>query len=344
MNNRLPYHLSRGIAPSSSNQPNHLENYIQQLTDEIDSLFTFPYNSNPTMIFNEDITDEDNEDYREHSPNENDDFNDNLHSVIYSIREHMNAYNENTRLFLEMMNSIQQFIIELRRNPINRQRTQRTQQSSRQRQQFSQPNNRSPFRNIQRNNRGASQIPMFTPRQYTRPANQVFNAISTIFETIDPSNLQDVVVHPSQEQINQATRFINYSNRTENISSNCPITLENFEEGEQICQIIHCGHCFSETAIKNWFRFNVRCPVCRYDIRNDFFQQNTPSDLSGINQSQPNGAFRTTIERVLSNIFSQNMTNDLEMNQIRDNSGNMIYSFDIYYDGSFNTPNLDMVD
>ena len=130
----------------------------------------------------------------------------------------------------------------------------------------------------------------------------------------------------------------------ENISSNCPITLDSFEEGEQICQIIHCGHCFSETAIKNWFRFNVRCPVCRYDIRNGFLQQTTQSDLSGTNQSQPNGVFRTTIERVLSNIFSQNMTNDLGMNRTRDNSGNMIYSFDIYYDGSFNTPNLDMVD
>lgn len=339
MNNRLPYHLRRGITPSSSNQPNYLENHIQQLTDEIDSLFTFPYNSNPTMIFNDDIPDEYNEGQREHSPNENDDYNDNLHNIISSIREHMNAYNENTRLFLETMNNIQHYLIETRRNPVNRQRTQ---QPSRHRQPFSQPNNR-PSRNTQRNNRGVAQIPVFAPRQHPRPANHLFNAISTIFDTLDTSNLQDVVVHPSQEQINQATRFINYSATSENISSNCPITLETFEEGQQICQIIHCGHCFSETAIKNWFRFNVRCPVCRYDIRNDFFQQTTRSDLSGINQSQPN-EFRTTIERVLSNIFSQNMTNDLEMNRIRDNSGNMIYSFDIYYDGSFNNPDIDMVD
>lgn len=341
MNNRLPYYLRRRITPSTPNQSNYLENYIQQLTDEIDSLFTFPYNSNPTMIFNEEFPEEDNEGQREHSPNENDVYNDNLHSVIYSIREHMNAYNENTRLFLEMMNNIQQYLVEMRRNPVNRPRTQ---PSSRQRQHFFQPNNRPPSRNIQRNNRGVSQIPAFAPRQYTRPVNQVFNAISSIFESIDTSNLQDVIVHPTEEQINQATRFINYSATSENISSNCPITLEIFEEGEQICQIIHCGHCFSETAIKNWFRFNVRCPVCRYDIRNEFLQQTTRSDLSGTNQSQPNGVFRTTIERVLSNIFSQNMTNDLEMNRIRDNSGNLIYSFDIYYDGSFNTPNLDMVD
>jgi hypothetical protein len=219
----------------------------------------------------------------------------------------MNAYNENTRLFLEMMNSIQQFIIELRRNPINRPRTY---QSPRQRHHFSQSNFRpTPFRNTQRNNRGISQIPIFAPRQHTRPVNPRYNAISSIFDTLDTSNLQDVVVHPTEEQINQAIRFINYSATLENISSNCcPITLDAFEEGEQICQIIHCGHCFSETAIKNWFRFNVRCPVCRYDIRNSLLQQNRQGDLSGINQLPNNGVFRASIERVLSNIFLQNMT------------------------------------
>lgn len=341
MNNRLPIHLRRRISPSTSNHQYYLENYIQQLTDEIDSFFTSPYNSIPTMVFNQGFTDEDNDGQREQPSNENDDYNDNLHSVIYSIREHMNAYNENTRLFLETMNSIQQHLLELRRNPVNRPRTQ---QSLRQRQSFSHQNNRSTHRNTQRNNPGVSQIPIFAPRQHTRPVNPIFNNISSVFETLDTTNLQDVIVHPTEEQINQAIRFINYSNHTENISSNCPITLETFEEGEQICQIIQCGHCFSETAIKNWFRFNVRCPVCRYDIRNGLFQQTTQNDLSGTNQSTNNGVFRTTIERVLSNIFSQNMTNDLEMNRTRDNSGNMVYSFDIYYDSSFNSPNLDMVD
>jgi hypothetical protein len=43
--------------------------------------------------------------------------------------------------------------------------------------------------------------------------------------------------------------------------------LEEFHEDDMVCQIRHCGHCFKEDAIRNWFRQKVRCPVCRYDIR-----------------------------------------------------------------------------
>ena len=38
----------------------------------------------------------------------------------------------------------------------------------------------------------------------------------------------------------------------------------------------HCGHAFREDAIRNWFSNNVRCPVCRHDIRNVSTLRNTP--------------------------------------------------------------------
>ena len=32
-------------------------------------------------------------------------------------------------------------------------------------------------------------------------------------------------------------------------------------------RIHHCNHIFGTTAFDNWFERNVRCPVCRFDIR-----------------------------------------------------------------------------
>ena len=78
--------------------------------------------------------------------------------------------------------------------------------------------------------------------------------------------MQDVVVRPTDEQIRTATETIFFeSNATEN--TNCPITLEPFVQGESICRIKHCSHIFKQEAIHDWFHRNVRCPVCRYDIR-----------------------------------------------------------------------------
>ena len=54
--------------------------------------------------------------------------------------------------------------------------------------------------------------------------------------------------------------------------------------GEQVFQIKHCGHNFRENALRNWFRTNVRCPVCRYDIRDYSISDSSGdvvSDLSG---------------------------------------------------------------
>jgi hypothetical protein len=77
----------------------------------------------------------------------------------------------------------------------------------------------------------------------------------------------NVVVRPSERQITDATRNITYDENEEYNNVSCPITMEDFNNGEQVFQIKHCGHNFREDALRNWFRTNVRCPVCRYDIR-----------------------------------------------------------------------------
>jgi len=96
--------------------------------------------------------------------------------------------------------------------------------------------------------------------------------ISYIFEplvstTVD--NLQNVVVRPSREDIENATRLITYNSSDLHLNTECPITLERFEDGEEVRQIIFCEHIFKESSLMNWFGRNVRCPLCRYDIRNN---------------------------------------------------------------------------
>lgn len=107
------------------------------------------------------------------------------------------------------------------------------------------------------------------------------------------SFFQNIVVHPTQEQIENATELITYDSSANNINTSCPITLEEFQDGDILRQIRHCHHSFFETPIQNWFRSNVRCPVCRYDIR-DFVlptgergETNEPSPEENSTTNQP---------------------------------------------------------
>lgn len=96
------------------------------------------------------------------------------------------------------------------------------------------------------------------------------------------SIFRDVVIRPTEQQIQNATRTFHFLTDMSNINMSCPITLEDFQENEMICQIKHCRHVFKDSALKSWFEQNVRCPVCRYDIRD--YPEEVGFDISN-NQS-----------------------------------------------------------
>lgn len=81
------------------------------------------------------------------------------------------------------------------------------------------------------------------------------------------ANLQDVPVYPTNEQIEIATEDYIFDVNNNNTNERCPITMDTFEEGDELCRIKPCGHLFKKDALLTWFQTNVRCPVCRYDIR-----------------------------------------------------------------------------
>ena len=97
------------------------------------------------------------------------------------------------------------------------------------------------------------------------------------------NNLQNVIVHPSTLQINNATE--SYIMTEEQFLNNerliCPITREELIVGDHVCVIKHCNHLFKNDALMQWFNSNVRCPVCRYDIR-DYVA--SPSQSSASNE------------------------------------------------------------
>jgi len=88
------------------------------------------------------------------------------------------------------------------------------------------------------------------------------NTINTVLTSLSP-----VPVRPTPNDIALATEVIPYNQVSDDQQTRCPIDLQAFESEENVIRIIHCGHIFRENNLIRWFSNNVRCPLCRYDIR-----------------------------------------------------------------------------
>ena len=79
----------------------------------------------------------------------------------------------------------------------------------------------------------------------------------------------EINIHPTISQILEGTERYNYTpERMRDISTTrCPISLEDFQLGDELCEIKHCHHIFKWRSLQTWFSRNSHCPVCRYDIR-----------------------------------------------------------------------------
>jgi hypothetical protein len=83
-----------------------------------------------------------------------------------------------------------------------------------------------------------------------------------------PRNFEDnVPVVASTRQIRDATRNSVYSQVNSPLNTSCPISLEPFDANTEVTELVGCHHIFSRDGLTSWLRTNVRCPVCRRDIR-----------------------------------------------------------------------------
>ena len=122
---------------------------------------------------------------------------------------------------------------------------------------------------VNRNTRQTNRNPNITvlpnnQDQYMR--RYLTNIPDLIFGTIG-QELTPVVVRPSDRQVREATQLVRFGNIIDPQNSNCPISLERFVEQQLVTRIIFCGHIFSTNELQTWFETNVRCPLCRFDIR-----------------------------------------------------------------------------
>ena len=85
--------------------------------------------------------------------------------------------------------------------------------------------------------------------------------------TPNPTNQRNTDVLTDQ-QIISATENVIIDLNTLDLNNNvCPISLENYRNGETVLKIKHCNHMFKTMHLMLWFRSNCVCPVCRHDIR-----------------------------------------------------------------------------
>ena len=139
--------------------------------------------------------------------------------------------------------------------------------------------------------------PFFSPRVPAQRDGRFF------FGGLGPE-LRDVVVRPTNQEIQNAITRFTYEPSLTLLNRRCPITMEDFEEGDRLIQLIPCGHAFKDEPIINWFQEHVRCPVCRYDIRDYTPRNNEESSSSDADTPRPSN--RSTPQL--------NTTNDSRLN------------------------------
>lgn len=82
-------------------------------------------------------------------------------------------------------------------------------------------------------------------------------------------SFSDVVIVPTEQQITNATVTRPFGNLFNTINDVCPISLKPFLLTDEAMRVNYCGHVFGAPELTEWFRHNVRCPVCRHDIRGE---------------------------------------------------------------------------
>lgn len=134
-------------------------------------------------------------------------------------------------------------------------------------------------------------IPSVFSTTISNPASSFTNLFQDLHWTRQPlmqrtfNFLDNVPVFPSSEEIARATRVISFGSIEAPNNSQCPITMVPFEPSDNVMQILFCGHIFDIVHLNGWFRDNVRCPMCRHDIRDNAIPDvgamvDTPSDLA----------------------------------------------------------------
>lgn len=282
------------------------------------------------------------ESYREYndasSSNERYDVRELLNTLLYNLNTSFRDYNTNMSSYLTILNNIITLLNSQENTFIgdnNRRQTRNNYQNTNasfrnnNTRPITRPNNISNQSGSSRRSNlsyrtNIAQPFRFNSNTYRYPNSPIMRNISlplnidinndNIYRNIFTQTFENVVVRPTEEQINNATEIITYTADADLMNHSCPISLEDFVIGNNIRRIIHCGHCFAEEAFQSWFNINVRCPVCRYDIR-DFHI--VPSTSEDTNENAPISPTNNT-DSIQEENSSHPMNNTLEETVLND--------------------------
>jgi hypothetical protein len=113
----------------------------------------------------------------------------------------------------------------------------------------------------------------FLPNETTRATSRnsqpltTTNLASSLIETFIDEFLNPVSTAPTNEQIQEATTSIMYRDIPTPVNTNCPISLNVFQQEDVVLQINRCRHNYTPSSLLEWFHSNNHCPLCRIDIR-----------------------------------------------------------------------------
>lgn len=97
-------------------------------------------------------------------------------------------------------------------------------------------------------------------------ADPLINLFNTMLNspTLNPNFMNSVIVRPSAEVIDANTTLSTLETDT---NEACAICQDGYTVGNERRSLNACHHTFHRPCIDTWFQENVRCPVCRHDIR-----------------------------------------------------------------------------
>ena len=250
--------------------------------------------------------------FRRQSNNLNDNRNqhqlDDLYNVMIGYNSTMRIYNENVTRFLSLIDDYRRDIrIFQSQQNMNQYFNSNIPHSNQNNQNFNNNTSRTSTERI-----GVTHTGTFS--QPTTLFSSLFPDLTTMFT--------DVVIRPTQSQINNATQTIIYRDNLSLINTRCPITMDDFINGDRICMIRNCRHCFRESAIMGWFQSSVRCPVCRYDIRETSLPDISHNIVRPVDDTENNIDDNTVnlLSRQIRNLLIQSIDNQITTDVSRNNT------------------------
>ena len=149
-------------------------------------------------------------------------------------------------------------------------------------------------------------------------------------EYIPIPDLESVPIVASQDIINRNTRSVRFNEVINPLNYDCPISLDRFQDNSMLTQIIGCGHLFCNNEITRWFRTNVHCPVCRYDIRDiDIVIQeenNSTNNTSPTNEEPIEEPVEDLNRITRRSTIYRNYTNDISLNEVTEELINSFFN------------------